>query len=95
MTTNYLENSYEQAIISLFQEKLGYRYIYGFDIERSDYRQPCINNAVHNALTRINAGVPALAIEEAYKRVINMSEGTLLQTNERFMSWLQNGMEKS
>lgn len=93
MTTNYSENSYEKALIDLFQDKLGYRYIYGFDVEREDYRQPCIINVLRNTLSRINAGLPAQAIEEAYKRITHMSEATLIQTNERFMSWLQNGME--
>ena len=35
----YTEANYENAIISLFSEKLGYTYFYGPDIER-DYHSP-------------------------------------------------------
>ena len=39
----FTENSYEQALISLFRDELGYEYIYGPDIERdySDTLQKC------------------------------------------------------
>lgn len=90
--TTYLEDNYEHAIISIFRDKLGYNYIYGFDIER-DFRQPCMTENLRASLTRVNTGVPKPAIEEAYKRLTHLREATLNQTNETFMGWLQNGME--
>ncbi len=92
MTTKFLEDNYEQALISLFRDKLGYDYIYGPDEER-DYRQPCHAQFVHDALHKINHHLPKEAVDEAIRRVLSLNEGTLIQTNETFMGWLQNGLE--
>jgi len=92
ITTKFLEGSYEQGLVKFFQEKLGYDYIYGPDEER-DYRQPCHAAFVHDALHKINRDLPKAAVDEAIRRVLHLSEATLLQNNELFMSWLQNGME--
>lgn len=92
MTTKFLEDSYEKALIALFQERLGYDYIHGPEVER-DYRQPCMPDFLHDSLYAINRGIPAAAIEEALRHVLSLEDATLLQTNERFMGWLQNGME--
>ena len=36
-TINFTENDYEQAVIALFRERLGYDYERGYDVER-DFR---------------------------------------------------------
>lgn len=91
-STKFLEDSYEQALIGLFRDRLGYDYIHGPEVER-DYRQPCMPDFLHDSLYAINKGLPATALDEALRRVLSMGDATLLQTNERFMAWLQNGME--
>ena len=50
--TNFTENSYEQAIIALF-EQMGYRYEYGYDVER-DPRNPLYEEVLMASLRRIN-----------------------------------------
>ncbi len=90
--TKFTEDSYEQALIALFRDELGYEYIYGPDIER-DYRQPCYVDALEPAIRRINSALPAEAIDEALRRILHASESTLIESNEEFMRALQDGME--
>ncbi len=88
----YTEDSYEQALIALFRDELGYDYIYGPDITR-DYRQPCYVDMIEPAIRRINPTLPAEAIDEAVRRILYVTDGTLLQANETFLQYLQDGME--
>ncbi|MBO4665576.1 MAG: type I restriction endonuclease subunit R [Paludibacteraceae bacterium] len=88
----FTEDSYEQALIALFRDELGYEYIYGPDIER-DYRQPCYVDALTPAISRINPTLPKEAIDEALRRILHASESTLLANNEEFMRALQDGLE--
>lgn len=90
--TKFTEDSYEQALISLFRDELGYDYIYGPDIER-DYRQPCYVDALEPAIRRLNPNLPDAVIEEATKRVLYATDSTLIQSNETFMRALQDGLE--
>lgn len=88
----YTEDSYEQALIALFRDELGYEYIYGPDIVR-DYRQPCYVDALVPALRRINPSLPQEAIDEALRQILHATDSTLIQSNEAFMRELQDGME--
>ena len=88
----FTEDSYEQALIALFRDELGYEYIYGPDIAR-DYRQPCYVPALELAIRHINPTLPDEALDEALRRILHASESTLIQSNEEFMRELQDGME--
>lgn len=88
----FTEDSYEQALIALFRDDLDYDYIYGPDIVR-DYRQPCFVEVLENAIYRINPTLPKEALEEAIRRVLYATDGTLIQSNETFLQHLQDGME--
>lgn len=90
----FTEDSYEQALISLFRDELDYDYIYGPDIVR-DYRQPCFVEVLENAIYRLNPTLPKEALEEAIRRVLYATDSTLIQSNETFMQYLQDGMEVS
>lgn len=90
--SKFTENSYEQALISLFRDELGYEYIYGPDIER-DYRQPCYVDALVPAIKRINPTLPAEAIDEALRQIFHATDTTLIASNEDFMRTLQDGLE--
>ena len=37
----FTEDNYENAVIELFRDSLGYSYVYGPDVER-DYKLPCL-----------------------------------------------------
>ena len=90
--SKFTENSYEQALISLLRDELGYEYIYGPDIER-DYRQPCYVDALVPAIKRINPTLPAEAIDEALRQILHATDTTLIASNEDFMRTLQDGLE--
>lgn len=90
--SKFTENSYEQALISLLRDELGYEYIYGPDIER-DYRQPCYVDALVPAIKRINPTLPAEAIDEALRQIQHATDSTLIASNEDFIRQMQDGME--
>ena len=85
------EGSYENAVLYLL-ENLGYEHIYGPDVER-DYRVPFYEAQLAHSLMLVNPNKPAVAIEEAIRRVRDIDTGTLVQKNEKFMDFLQNGVE--
>lgn len=88
----FTENSYEQALISLFRDELGYEYIYGPDIER-DYRKPFYVDALVPAIKRINPTLPKEAIDEALRQIQHATDSTLIASNEDFIRQMQDGME--
>jgi type I restriction enzyme R subunit len=88
----FTENSYEQALISLFRDELGYEYIYGPDVER-DYRKPFYVDALVPAIKRINPTLPKEAIDEALRQIQHATDSTLIASNEDFIRQMQDGME--
>jgi len=89
-TLNFTEDSYEQTLLALFKS-LGYQHECGYDIER-DYRDPLYEDVLEMALRRINKGVSAYGINELLKAVRQIDGANLLQKNEVFMNYLQNGV---
>ncbi len=87
----YTESNYENAIIELFQQKLGYNYIYAPDYTR-DYSNPLYEDMLISCLARINRKLPQDAINEAIYKLKNFESGTLLQKNIVLMDYLQNGI---
>ncbi len=85
------ENSYEQALIALFKE-MGYQYECGYDVER-DYREPYDAEALRKGLRRMNPMLREDVLEDAYRLITNVNEGTLEQRNEQLMDYLQSGVE--
>lgn len=89
----FAEDNYENAVIQLF-EQLGYSYIYGPDVVR-DYTEALYLDELEPALSRINPYLPSVAIDEAINKLKKFENGSLLQKNEVFMNYLQNGIEVS
>ena len=90
----FTESNYEQAIIELFRDQLGYEYIYGPDIER-DYTEPLFLDRLQQSLVAINPALPAVAIQEAIDKIRQIDTGSLVQRNEVFTDYLQNGVDVS
>lgn len=88
---NFTESNYENAILQLFQTRLGYVRMYGPDIPR-DYHNPLYEDILIPALQRINNALPMDAVSEAVYKLKNFEGGTLLQKNMVFMDYLQNGV---
>ena len=91
MSKFFIEADYENSIVELFQKDLGYEYAYGPDIER-DYYSPLYEDVLMESLYRLNRGLPDAAIQEALYKLKNFENGELVQKNEVFMDYLQNGI---
>lgn len=88
----FTEANFENAIIELFKEQLGYDYIYGPDVKR-DYAQPLHISLLRSSLQDINPTLPKVAIEETINKITTFEGGTLVQKNARFHDFLQNGVD--
>lgn len=91
MSESYTEADYENSIIELFQN-MGYRYVYAPDLER-DFHSPLYEEELNDALFRLNPRASKHAISEALRKIKNFENAELVQKNELFMNYLQNGVE--
>lgn len=90
----FSEDTYEQALIELFQSLEGkqYRYEYGPDIER-DYANPILDDVLRESLLRINPTLPLSAIDDVIKKLHQIEGSSLYECNFKFTLMLQYGME--
>ena len=91
MSEYYTEADYENFIIELFQN-MGYRYVYGPDLDR-DFYSPLYEEELVDALQRLNPTLPEDAIQDALFKLKNFENGELVQKNAVFMDYLQHGIE--
>lgn len=91
MSESYTEADYENSIIELFQN-MGYRHVYAPDLER-DFYSPLYEDELNDALYRLNPSASKHAISEALRKIKNFENAELVQKNELFMNYLQNGVE--
>lgn len=91
MSGLYTEADYENSVIELFSNDLGYEYAYGPDIER-DFYSPLYEEVLLESLYRLNRGLPDDAIQDALFKLKNFENGELVQKNAVFMDYLQNGI---
>ena len=91
MGVNYTEADYENSVIELFRDQLGYEYIYGPDIER-DFYSPLYDTILEESLYSLNRNLPSDAIQDAMYKLKNFENGELVQKNSVFMDYLQNGI---
>lgn len=91
MSTNYTEADYENSVIELFRNDLGYEYAYGPDIERN-FHSPLYEEVLEDSLYRLNRDLPSDAIQDAMFKLKNFENGELVQKNAVFMDYLQNGI---
>ena len=91
MSAIFTEDTFEQAVIELF-ETMGYTHIYAPDLDRADYTRPLLDDRLGDSLRRVNRGLPGAAIDEAILKLDSLDSGSLVQKNRVFMDWLQNGI---
>lgn len=89
---HFTEAHFENAILELMHDKLGYERIYGPDVER-DYTEPLHLESVRQSLFDINPSLAIEAIDEAIVKIRNIENGSLVQRNEVFTDYMQNGVE--
>lgn len=88
----YDENAYEQCLIELFRDTLGWDYCYGPDVER-DFRDPLYEPVLEDAICRINPKADSHAIAEALNKIRHFENNDLVKQNALFMDYIQNGVE--
>jgi len=88
----FTEANFENAIIELLRDHLGYEYLYGPDVAR-DYTQPLHLEQLRASLQDINPSLPQAAIDETIAKITTFEGGTLVQKNAIFHDYLQNGVE--
>jgi type I restriction enzyme R subunit len=88
---SFAEKNYENAVIELFRDQLGYAYCYGPDVAR-DYADPLYEADLLPSLRRVNPHLPEAAINEAMFKLRNFEGRGLVQKNAVFMDYLQNGV---
>lgn len=91
MSKLYNESSYENSLIELFKNDLEYEYVCGFDVER-DFYSPIHEEVLLESLYRLNKTLPEVAIQEALYKIKNFENGELVEKNNVFMDYLQNGI---
>lgn len=87
----FTEANFENSIIEIFRDNLGYTYQYGPEVDR-DYHNPLYEDQLLSSLETINPKLPQTAIEEAVYKLKNIGTGTLVQKNFIFTDYLQNGI---
>lgn len=60
--------------------------------ERADYRQVVLTGRMHDAMLRLNPGVPKSVLDEVLHRVTTLHEPALLQGNRLFHAALVDGL---
>ena len=96
---DYNEDHYEQTLIELFSEQLGYEYESGYDIQSNfadkDYYCPVYRERLMTMLRQLNKALPQTALDEAERKLLHIEAGNMVQNNELFMDYLQHGIEVS
>ena len=97
--TTITEADVEQAALD-WLSGLGWAVAHGPDIapetpnaERAEYVQVVIERRLRDALARLNPGLPASALDDAYRKLTRPEGSTLEARNRAFHRMLVNGVE--
>ncbi len=92
------ERDVEQAALEWFQQ-LGWATLYGSDIapgepaaERTSYEQVVLGTRLREALQRLNPELPAEALDEAFRKLTQLSSPQLVDANRELHHHLVNGV---
>ena len=95
---NLTENDVEQAALE-WLASLGWRVAHGPDIaptgsapERADYTQVVLSQRLRDALARLNPGLPADALDDAFRRLTHPEGASLEARNRAFHRMLVDGV---
>ena len=92
--STYDEAAYENALIDLFTNTLGYTHVYGPDIDRG-FHSPLYDSVLEDSIRRLNPKVAPGAIDEALLKLRHFENAERKKKNALFMDYLQNGIEVS
>src|SRR3990172_9215632 len=93
------ESDIEEAALA-WLEGLGYTILHGPEIapgeagaERQSYQEVILARRLRNALVRLNATIPAEAVEEACRKVSRVDSPSLVQANRGSHRMLVDGVD--
>lgn len=96
--TTLNESNIELTLIGLLK-KQGYEYFYGPDIapysenpQREGFDSVILENHLKESLRKLNPDLPESARNEAYQHIINPGSQDLMANNEKFHSFLTDGI---
>ncbi|HRN90110.1 MAG TPA: type I restriction endonuclease, partial [Candidatus Saccharibacteria bacterium] len=90
------EDQIEQNVLETLRQ-IGWQVLNGPEIgpdgsgER-DYHDTVLNDRLAGALIRLNPHIPQPALDEAFKKIVRISEPTLLENNQAFHKLLVDGV---
>lgn len=94
MSDVFNEAVFENALVQYLSDELGYTHIFGPDIDRN-YTDVLFEDELYSSLERINPKASRQAIDTAIFTLKNRLTGSLIQRNETFFGYLQNGITVS
>lgn len=94
MTEIYIEDGFEKLFISHIQD-LGYDYIPHQEIVRDSMKGVIASEILRDSLFRINPHLNQEIIDQAIYKIKNIDAGLLVNRNDMFFEYLQDGIEVS
>lgn len=92
MTNLFIEAEYEKLFIKKIED-LGYERINQNDIRRESKRSPLAADLLRDSLRKINPDLSDDLIDQAFFKINHIDAGLLVNRNEIFFDYLQNGVE--
>ena len=94
MSDVFNEAVFENALVQYLVDELDYTHVFGPNVDR-DYKDVLYEDDLYSSLERINPSVSREAIDTAIFTIKNRLAGNLIQRNETFFGYLQNGITVS
>lgn len=94
MNDIYIEDGFEKLFISFIQD-LGYNYVSHQEIVRDSMKAVIASEILKDSLHRINPCLDEEIIDQAIYKIKNIDAGLLVNRNETFFEYLQDGIEVS
>ncbi len=95
MQGSFTEAEYQQTIIQLFSQELGYEYRSAGDLNRLNKAEVVQWDTLQQKLTELNPNAHADAIGEAIRKIKHMDKIELIARNKDFHHYLANGIDVS
>lgn len=85
------ESTVEEFCIELLEAQ-GYEYVSSEELGRSEYDEVVQSQVLRDQVAKLNLDVPASAIDDAVRKVVQLSSQNLLENNEEVHRYLSEGV---
>ena len=85
------EQTLEKVTMEML-EKLGYEYINGYEMDRTDFSKVLLEEDLVQAIEKINKGIKDEQIQEAVRIVRNLDHNNTILNNKQFTKYLLEGI---